>query len=104
MSLWIASAVIGVLGIVLVITWMFVYVLEMRLLRAKKDLETANSIIQDVLDLNNHASMQSGCCMCGEPMDGHSHPMHSGHCATDSGEYHWAPIRIRAERWLERGY
>lgn len=104
MSLWIASAVIGVLGIVIVITWMFVYVLEMRLLRAKKDLETANSIIQDILDLNDHASMQSGCCMCGESMENHSHPMWAGHAATDSGEYYWAPIRIRAERWLERGY
>ena len=94
----------GTLFVLVIILMMFAYILDMRLCRAKKDLETANAIISDILDLNNHASMQSGCCMCGESMEGHSDPMWAGHCATDSGEYHWAPIRVRAERWLERGY
>lgn len=55
------------------------------------DLENARSWAEEIF-LN--CSVTTGYCCCGEPMEGHSDPMCSGHTPVDRGEY-------EVSRWLE---
>lgn len=44
--------------------------------------------VKQVLDINHHASFQSGVCCCGSEMSRHDNPVHCGHSPVDSGEYY----------------
>ena len=35
------------------------------------------------IDIASNCTIESGCCCCGESMDGHSHPMACGHSPQD---------------------
>ena len=49
-----------------------------------------------------HADMSDGVCCCGEEIEGHSDPMHSGHTPVDMGEYH-ASLAIKNARAVLKG-
>ena len=96
--------VCGTLGVLLVIMGCAIYILELRIKRTERDLTTANTIIEDILDITDKCEVSMGCCMCGDNMQTHDTGYNCGHSAVDMGAYHFAPVSERAHRWVERGY
>lgn len=45
------------------------------------------AIVHQTVGLIENTSIETGCCCCGDGMDGHASPMICGHSATDQGAY-----------------
>ena len=45
------------------------------------------AIVHQTVGMIENTSIETGCCCCGDGMDGHANPMICGHSATDQGAY-----------------
>ena len=45
------------------------------------------AIVHQTVGMIENTSIETGCCCCGDGMDGHASPMICGHSATDQGAY-----------------
>lgn len=96
--------VCGTLAVLLVILCCTIYLLEVKVRRVQKDLDTANKIIEDILDITDKCDVVIGHCMCGDNMETHDTGYNCGHSAVDMGSYYFADVSVRAHRWIDRGY
>ena len=60
-------------------------------LKALREREPVNArllaIVHQTVGMIENTSIETGCCCCGDGMDGHASPMICGHSATDQGAY-----------------
>lgn len=45
------------------------------------------AIVHQTVGMIENTSIETGCCCCGDSMDGHASPLTCGHSATDQGAY-----------------
>jgi hypothetical protein len=50
-------------------------------------MEIGMDLLEKTISFLERGNFKEGVCMCGDDMDHHSHPMHSGHSPVDVGEY-----------------
>lgn len=74
---------------------------KLRALHVEKSLLAAKALrrcveletwIADTMQGLESISYPSGCCMCGDAMEGHASAMTCGHTAVDSGEYYLSEL------------
>ena len=70
-------------------------------LQAKVDNTRLREALEVCVASIEHADMSDGVCCCGEEIEGHSDPMHSGHTPVDMGEYHAARAIEKARAALK---
>jgi hypothetical protein len=56
------------------------------------------AVLQDLLGVLEHVSLESGICCCGDNIANHDHPMNCGHSPVDSGTYYGDMAIAAAEK------
>lgn len=74
-------------------------ILATQALRRCVDLETW---VTDTMQGLESISYHSGCCMCGDAMEGHASAITCGHSPVDSGEYYLSELSKEAAKLLAK--